>query len=128
MEVPRERRTSNTKTVEDLEVFGLAHRLTLRIYEITRRFPREEQFGMVAQLRRGASSVCANLAEGAGRLNRPEYRQFVGIAKGSVAEVSYHLLLGRDLRYLSPTEYRELRGDYDRVGQMLTKLSQALQS
>jgi four helix bundle protein len=119
-------RASGAKTVEDLEVFWLAHQLTLRTYEITRRFPREEQFGIVAQLRRGASSVCANLAEGAGRLNRPEYRQFVGIAKGSVAEVSYHLLLGRDLRYITQAEYQALRGDHDRVGQMLTKLSQAL--
>ena len=85
------------KSVEELEVFQLAHQLTLRIYDVTRRFPREEMFGIVRQLRRCASSACANLAEGAGRLNRAEYRQFVGIAKGSAAEAAYFLLLSRDL-------------------------------
>jgi four helix bundle protein len=71
-----------------LEVFKLAHELVLKIYELTRTFPREETFGLVTQLRRAAASVPANLAEGAGRLNRAEYRQFVGISKGSTAEVS----------------------------------------
>jgi four helix bundle protein len=114
------------KSVEDLEVFKLAHVLVLRVYEITRSFPRAETFGLVTQLRRAAASVPANLAEGAGRLNRAEYRQFAGIAKGSAAEASYHLLLARDLGYVNRDEYDRLRNDYDRVGQMLTRLTQAL--
>jgi len=121
-----ERRTKETNSVEDLEVFKLAHGLVLRVYEVTRSFPREETFGLVTQLRRAAASVPANLAEGAGRLNRAEYRQFAGIAKGSAAEASYHLFLARDLGYVAPDDYDRLRSDYDRVGQMLTRLTQAL--
>jgi four helix bundle protein len=121
-----DRRPRGMKSVEDLEVFKLAHGLVLRIYEVTRSFPRTETFGLVAQLRRAAASVPANLVEGAGRLNRAEYRQFAGIAKGSAAEASYHLLLARDLKYVAPDEYERLRSDYDRVGQMLTRLTQAL--
>jgi four helix bundle protein len=128
------RKTTNTnaqyqhelKSVEDLEVFKLAHRVTLQVYELTRRIPREELFGVSAQLRRAAASVGANLAEGAGRLGCGKYRQFVGIAKGSAAEASYHLLLARDLGYIPLAEYQPLRADYDRAGKMLTRLSQSL--
>jgi four helix bundle protein len=119
-------RAKGTKSVEDLEVFKLAYGLVLRVYEVTRAFPRAETFGLVAQVRRAAASVPANLVEGAGRLNRAEYRQFAGIAKGSAAEASYHLLLARDLGYVALDEYDRLRSDYDRAGQMLTRLTQAL--
>jgi four helix bundle protein len=114
------------KSVEDLEVFQLAHALTLKIYEITSAFPREETFSLVAQMRRAASSVGMNLAEGAMRLSRREYRHHVGIARGSAAEVSYQLLLAKDLQYLRAEQYEELRTAYDRVGQMLTRLGQSL--
>jgi hypothetical protein len=60
------------RSVEDLEVFQLAHALVLRIYELTRSFPADERFGLTAQIRRAAASVPANLAERAGRLNRAE--------------------------------------------------------
>jgi four helix bundle protein len=115
-----------TTSVEDLEVFKLAHALVLKVYEVTRAFPREESFGLVTQLRRAAASVGANLVEGAGRLNRAEYRQFAGIARGSAAEASYHLLLARDLGYIARDDSDKLRADYNRVGQMLTRLAQAL--
>ena len=75
------------KSVEELDVFQLAHALTLKVYEVTGGFPKDETFGLVSQMRRAASSVGMNLAEGAMRLNRREYRHFVGIARGSAAEV-----------------------------------------
>ena len=111
---------------EDLDVFILAHQLVLRIYQTTRSFHREEVFGLVSQLRRAASSAPANIAEGAGRLNRAEYRRFVGIARGSAVEVSYYLRLACDLGYLSQPDYDDLHRDYERVCQMLTRLSQTL--
>src|SRR3972149_5813441 len=104
---------------EDSEVFKLAHELALRIYQLTRGFPREETFGLSGQLRRAAVSVPANIAEGAGRLNRGEYRQFVGVARGSCAEISYHLLLAQDLGLVPRDHCDELRRAYDRVGRML---------
>jgi four helix bundle protein len=81
------------KSVEQLDVFKLAHELALKIYRITIRFPREENLSLVSQMRRAASSVGMNLVEGSMRLSKREYRQFVGIARGSAAEVSYQLLL-----------------------------------
>lgn len=114
------------KSVEELDVFILAHELTLKIYRVTVKFPKEEYLNLVSQMRRAASSVGMNLVEGSMRLNSREFRQFVGIARGSAAEVSYQLLLARDLGYLQNDVYHELRSSYDRVGQMLTKLAQSL--
>jgi len=98
----------------------------LDLYTATSSFPRTELFGLTSQLRRAAASIPANLAEGGGRLHRNEYRHFVGIAKGSAAEVGYHLLLARDLGYLAPDDYRRLRHLLDQIGRMLTRLAQAL--
>ena len=93
------------KTVEELDVFKLAHELTLKVFEITKTFPHEEKFGIVSQMRRAAYSIPMNLMEGSHRLSSKEFtkefRQFVGIAKGSTGEIKYQLLLVRDLIYIS---------------------------
>jgi four helix bundle protein len=67
-----------------------------------------------------------NLVEGSMRLNSREFRQFVGIARGSAAEVNYQTLLARDLGYIQKEVYDELHSGYERVGQMLTRLAQSL--
>jgi four helix bundle protein len=67
-----------------------------------------------------------NLVEGSRRLSSKEYRQFVGAARGSAGEVCYQLLLARDLGYITDDVYHDLRPKYDRVIQMLTRLSQTL--
>ena len=102
-------------SVEDLVVFKLAHQLSIKIYAVTKTFPKDETFSLVGQMGRAAASVGANLFEGAMRLGSKEYRQFVGIARGSAGEVCYHLLLARDLKYISDDTYQELRSGYDRV-------------
>src|SRR5262245_23927177 len=112
------------KSVEDRHVLKLAHPLTLKTYSTTKTFPRGETFSLVDQMRRAATSVGMNLMEGAMRLGSREYRQFVGIARGSAGEVCYQLLLAKDLNYISEDAYRELRSGYDRVLQMLSRLSQ----
>jgi four helix bundle protein len=114
------------KSVEQLDVFKLAHELTLSVYKITFKFPQEETFALASQMRRAASSVGMNLVEGSMRLNKRDFRRFVGIARGSAAEVSYQLLLAKDLGYISKEVFEALRSDYDRVGQMLTRLAQSL--
>jgi hypothetical protein len=80
-----EQQGKSMKSVEQLDVFKLAHELTLRVYKITLGFPREESFALVSQMRRAASSIGMNLVEGSMRRNKRELRQFVGIARGSAA-------------------------------------------
>ncbi len=74
---------------EDLEIFKKAHKLTLYLYKLTEDFPKSEQFGLTSQIRRAASSICANLMEGSHRHSSKEFRQFVGIANGSAGELKY---------------------------------------
>ena len=115
------------KTVEELDVFKLSHSLALDIFELTKSFPAGEKFGLVSQMRRTAYSIPMNLMEGGHRLNRKEYRQFVGIAKGSTGEMKYQLLLVKDLKYIIQNKYSELLPQYERVSQMLTKLAKSLE-
>jgi four helix bundle protein len=115
------------KKVEDLDLFRLSHSLVLSIFELTKTFPEEEKFGLISQMRRVAYSIPMNLMEGAHRLSSKEYRQFVGIAKGSAGEIKYHLLLVRDLKYISESKYSNFLPEYERVSQMLTKLAKSLE-
>ena len=115
------------KKVEDLDVFKLSHSLALEIFELTKTFPKEEKFGLISQMRRAAYSIPMNLMEGAHRLSSKEYRQFVGIAKGSTGEIKYQLLLIKDLKYISEDMYSNLLPEYERVSQMLTKLAKSLE-
>lgn len=75
---------------------------------------------------RSAYSIPMNLIEGSYRLNRKEYRQLVGIARGSSGEMMYQLLLSRDLGYISDEEHKSSKGEYERVAKMLTKLASSL--
>jgi four helix bundle protein len=109
-----------------MDVFKLSHSLTLEIYKLTEKFPPEERFGLCAQMRRSAYSIPVNIVEGASRLGAKEYRQFVGIARGSSAEIGYQLLLSKDLGYLSEQDYGSLKERYDRVAKMLTGLLKTL--
>ena len=117
-----------------LKVWEKAHQLTLKVYRATNSFPRDELFGLTSQLRRSASSIAANLAEGCGRGSDPDFARFVQIALGSAYEVQYHLLLARDLGYLkaaSPQStddinYESLNQGIIEVKRMLSSLLQTL--
>lgn len=125
--VSRVREEDKIKKVEDLDVFKLSHSLALEIFKLTKTFPEEEKFGLISQMRRAAYSIPMNLMEGAHRLGTKEYRQFVGIARGSTGEVKYQLMLVKDLEYISEDRYSNLRLKYERVSQMLTKLAKSLE-
>lgn len=114
------------KNVEELDVFQLSHSLCKKIYDLTKKFPPEEKFGLINQMRRSAYSIPMNLIEGSYPLNRKEYRRFVGISRGSADEIMYQLLLSRDLEYISNDEYKIFKEEYGRVTKMLTKLAQSL--
>lgn len=92
-----------------LEVFDLADRLTLRIYEATRSFPTEELYGLTSQLRRAAVSVGANIVEGASRTSEAEYLRHITIAYSSASELEYEISIAARLGYLDSTRQRELR-------------------
>ncbi|HTW92065.1 MAG TPA: four helix bundle protein [bacterium] len=102
---------------EDLSVWQRAHELTLVVYRMTARFPREEQFGLVSQMRRAAVSVPANIAEGFKKRSSPDKVRFYNISQGSLEELRYYLLLSRDLGYVTNVE--PVTASLDVVGRML---------
>ena len=114
------------KGYRDLEVWRRSHLFVLRIYQATGLFPKEERFGLVSQLRRAAYSVPANIAEGFGRRHTRELLQALAIANGSLEELRYFLLLGKDLHYTSTETYAELEREAHALGQMLTALARSL--
>ena len=93
---------------EDLESWQKAIELAVRIYKITKQYPKEELFSLVNQMRRAASSVSANLAEGCGRYNYREKLQFYRIANGSLLEVKSFCYLSEKLSYISKSQLEEL--------------------
>ena len=107
---------------EDLEVWQQAHGLVLDIYRVTGAFPNTERFRLTDQLCRSAASIPANIAEGKGRDSNREFLRFLIIARGSLEETKYHLLLARDLHYLSETDYNKLLDGYNAAGKMLNGL------
>lgn len=96
------------------------------VYAHAKSFPSEERFRFPDQLCRAASSVPTNIAEGTGRQGQREFRHFLYVARGSVEEVKYLLLLGRDLGYLTPDDYERLKDGYDTLAKMLNGLINSL--
>ena len=111
------------RNYKDLVVWEKAHKLTLAVYKETNVFPKEERFGLTSQVRRASSSIPSNLADGCGRRSDGEMGRFVQIAMGSGAELSYHLLLCRDLGILGTAEFSRLSADLVEVMKMLSALS-----
>lgn len=112
--------------VEELDVFKKAHALVLKVYKVVNSFPAEERFGLISQMRRASTSIPANLMEGGHRLNRKEFRQFVGIAKGSTGELKYYLFLAKDLGYIPIEEYNTLKTETEKISKMLNGLANSL--
>jgi four helix bundle protein len=108
------------RNYRELQVWSKAHAMTLELYQVSRGFPREETYGLTSQLRRAAVSIGANLAEGCGRRSSNEMARFVRIAMGSASELDYHLLLSRDLGFMTADEFASTTAKLIEVRKMLT--------
>ena len=92
------------KRFEDLIVWQKAHQWVLAIYRYSEKFPKQEVYGLTAQLRRAAISIPANIAEGFKKRGRADKARFMNIAQGSIEECRYYLILANDLDYGDSTE------------------------
>lgn len=109
-----------------LIVWQKAHELVLKTYEITKDFPKDEQFGLTSQIRRAAISTPSNIVEDKARGSKVEYKRFLIIARGSLEEVKYQLLLAKDLHYIDEQKYKDAYGISDEVGRLLGGLIKSL--
>jgi four helix bundle protein len=102
-------KSQKVQSFRDLLVWQRSMDLTTAIYRITQTFPREERFGISSQLRRSALSIPSNIAEGQGRLNTREFRQFLGIARGSNCELPIQLEIAVDSDWETPNSLTKPR-------------------
>lgn len=101
--------------------------MVTEVYRATQSFPREEAYGLTSQLRRSAVSVASNIAEGQGRISKPEFRQFLGMARGSLIEMETQIVIARNLGYISRDTDERLAGSSGEVSRLLHGLMQSLQ-
>jgi four helix bundle protein len=116
------------KDYRTLKVWEKSHKLTISIYTVTQKFPKEEMYGLTSQIRRASCSIGANIAEGCGRNGDSELARFLQIAAGSASELDYHLLLAYDLNYIDKQTYEELIKEVIEIRQMLTSFLKRIRS
>ncbi len=114
------------RSYRDLMVWQKSIDLTVRTYELTRRFPAEERYGLTSQMRRAAASVPANIAEGQARRSTGEFLQSLGIARGSLAEVETFLTLSERLGLIRSETRDNVLENCAEINKMLTGLMRSL--
>ena len=116
------------KDYRKLKVWEKSHKLALEVYKATLEFPKTEVYGLVSQMRRAASSIPSNIAEGSGRGGDAELARFLRIAMSSASELKYQLLLARDLKYVDEVAFLNLNTKADEIQKMITSLHKRLQA
>lgn len=116
------------KDFTQLTVWQKIHVLSLEVYRATSRFPKEELYALTSQMRRAASSIGANIAEGCCRDGDAEFARFLYISMGSASELQNHTLLARDLGFMSPTTAETTLGQITEVKRMLAALIRKLKA
>jgi four helix bundle protein len=111
---------------EKLDVWQEAIRFADLIYDVTRKFPEQERFGLTNQMRRAAVSVSSNLAEGSSRRSRPDFARFVEIATGSLFEVLSQAKIALNQAFLSSETYRRISQAAEKQSRMLSGLRRSL--
>lgn len=113
---------------ERMRVWQEAHRLTNEIYRITNGFPKEEDYHLKSQMRRAASSIKSNIAEGQGRKTKKDQAHYTNLSFSSLIELLNHLLTARDQKYIPIDDYYELRASIEKIGNQLNALRTAQES
>lgn len=106
----------------DLITWQEGHKLVLEIYKLTKQFPSDERFGLVSQLRRASVSVTSNIAEGFSRISYKEKIQFYAIALGSLTELQNQIIIAKDLKYFSASEFQKMNDHIVLINKMINGL------
>lgn len=112
---------------EDLETWQVSHKFVLEIYKITKRFPKDELYGLVSQLRRAALSITSNIAEGFSGYHYKDKIRFYYNSRGSVSEIKNCLILSKDLEYVTDEKCRLLLDNAERVLKMINGLIRSVE-
>ena len=107
---------------KDLDVYKKSVEMVVEVYGLTAKFPKEEMFGLVSQIRRSATSVPSNIAEGSARNSAKDYVRFLYIALGSAAELETQLLIASRLSFITEAEYAVFSEKINTISKMLQGL------
>lgn len=111
---------------KELAVWQKAVSLATDVYSYTKNFPSEEKFGLTSQIRRSVVSISSNIAEGAGRKSKKEFKHFLDIAYGSASELETQLLIAQNLSFLKREDYKILSERINEIQKMIYSLSKSL--
>ncbi|MBL4904981.1 MAG: four helix bundle protein [Flavobacteriaceae bacterium] len=114
-----------TFSFEKLTVWKEAIELSKEMYQLTEKYPSSEKFGLISQLKRATNSISANLAEGTSRNTNKDKAHFTTLAYSSTMEVLNHLILSKELNFISEEEYLKLRERIYKISNMLNALRKA---
>lgn len=114
------------KSYKDLTVWQKAMSLVENVYRVTNMFPEEERFGLTSQIRRCATSIPSNIAEGKSRGTKKDYRHFIIIAYGSASELETQLLIAEKLKFIDSLDFNKLNDELSEVLKMLGALRRSL--
>ena len=122
----RDQGSGMIKSYRDLEVWQKAMDLVVMCYQMTKKFPKNEIYGLASQLQRAAVSVPANIAEGRQRQHSKEFLQHLSIACGSLAEVETHVQIADRLNYINENQTDEMLNKAEEIGRMLNGLRRSI--
>ena len=108
------------------DIWKLSHLLTLKIYDLTKSYPKNEIYGVISQIRRASSSIPTNISEGCGRDTDAEFNRFLTIALGSASEVEYLIILSKDLNYIDDNLFTTLNKEINIIKMKIYSLKQKL--
>jgi four helix bundle protein len=110
------------KDFRNFTVWQKSHQLTLDVYKIVHNYTKEEQFGLISQMKRSSSSIPTNIAEGCGRNSDKDFARFLIIAFGSANELEYQIILSKDLNFLNEETSEKLFSQIEEIKKMLNAL------
>ena len=113
-------------TFEDLDAWSESMKLVRDVYELTKKFPQEERFGLTSQIQRAVVSIPTNIAEGHGRYSKMEFANFVSIAHGSLNEVRTQIRIAQMLNYITEREANDVIAKCVTIGKILGGLMKSL--
>jgi len=108
-ELRRDEEIQKIKSFTDLNVWKEGHKLVIEVYQLTKKFPREEIFGLTNQIRRAAVSITSNIAEGFSRSSHKDKVHFYQISLGSTTEVENQIIISRDVGYVSEETFHKIQ-------------------
>ena len=114
------------ETYRDLDIWKKGIEVVKDVYKLTEKFPKQEAYGLVSQMRRSAISIPSNVAEGFKRYHNKEYKQFLHMSLGSCAELETQITIAKELKYIQKSEEVILLEKLDHIGRMITSLLKKL--